>query len=206
MGRWTRVWSSIGIIVGGVVLAPFTGGASVAVALGTFGYGTARLIGEGLIEDKYARKNIERAAEALSSERVTRLEVRYCHIASDDDDDTKGEFLDAAGTLGARALAMTTSALHHHFVILTLESGTIIYVDKHGRRNVLVRTDRRGKNGAGDAWLSSALLKECKPTRWGGNVNLGDVIRFVSDDERFGTYHLLDANCQHFAEAIYQWI
>ncbi|AGO84732.1 hypothetical protein psal_cds_747 [Pandoravirus salinus] len=202
MGKEGRVWGTFGIWAAGIALAPFTGGASV-VAAGI--YGGVRMVAEANIDERPAYKNIERAAEARRSERVTQLEIRYCHISNDDDSDALGSAADAGITLAARALAMSTQAAHHHFVILVLESGTLIYVDKHSHRNVLVRDDKRGKNGGGDKWLSSELLKSCSPTRWNGNVNLGDVIDFVSRDQ-FETYHLIDANCQHFAEALYQWI
>lgn len=202
MGKEGRVWGTFGIWAAGIALAPFTGGASV-VAAGI--YGGVRMAAEANIHERNTSKNIERAAEDRRSERVVRLEIRYCHITSDNDKDVLGDAADAGLTLAARALAMTTQAAHHHFVMLTLESGTLIYVDKHSQRNVLVRDDKRGKNGGGDEWLDSALLKWCSPTRWNGNVDLGDVIDFVSRDE-FSTYHLIDANCQHFAQALYEWI
>nr|UMO80046.1 hypothetical protein [Pandoravirus aubagnensis] len=202
MGKDGRMWTTFGIWAAGIALAPFTGGASVAAAAV---YGGLRVAADINIDERPAPRNIESAAEARRSERVTKLEVRYCHIMTDNDDDTWGKVGDAAATAAARALAITTQAVHHHFVILTLETGTLVYVDKHGYRNVLVRDNKKGKNGDGDEWLDSELLKSCSPARWNGNVNLGDVIDFVSRDE-FETYHLIDANCQHFAEALYQWI
>jgi hypothetical protein len=197
-----RMWTTGAVWVGSILLAPVTGGTSLLVG---GGIAAVRVGTEVSIPTRRAPVNRDRRLDAMRSKKVASLEVRYCHIASDKDGEVMGAAGDAGLTAAGRLFGMTTMAAHHHFVILTLESGELVYIDKHGERNILLVTDKRGKNGGGNAWLSSELLKSCKPTRWSGNVNLGNVIDHAERDE-FQWYHLLDDNCQHFAEALYQWI
>jgi hypothetical protein len=138
----------------------------------------------------------------LRNERVVLLEVMYCHIVGDD---IGGEMADAGATLLARGMLITTQAAHHHYVILTLESGALVYMDKHNKRNIRVRTDKKGLNIVGDRWLRGEVLKSTAPTRWGGNVSLNDLVNKASSSN-LEYYHLIDSNCQHFAEELYQFV
>ena len=87
----------------------------------------------------------------LMDQRITQCEIRYCHI--------NGALADFGLTLAARLSFLTTQAAHHHFIILTLECGALIYIDKHSYRNIIIRNDKDGLNGGGDEWLSSESLK-----------------------------------------------
>lgn len=138
--------------------------------------------------------------EQLLYERVTKVEIRYCHL--------NGEIADFFTTLGARLSMLTFQAAHHHFLILTLKSGKLIYIDKHSKRNILLRPDKRGKNGPGNEWLSSECLRYCKPKVYNGHVMLYDVIRKIKYGGMFldSHYHLIDNNCQHFAQCLYEWL
>lgn len=196
----SRTNISAGIAIAGWALSPFTFGVS---GLAGFVVMAVREEVNNNIHNRDAPvRNWISQSSPLRGERIVDIEVRYCHINKGG---IEGPLLDAGGTLAARGLGLTTQALHHHFVIATLETGTYIYLDKHGYRNIRERPNKCGLNGAGDDWMSSELLKRTRPTRNGGVVTLADLIDYAERDQ-FGTYHLLDDNCQHFAEALYQWI
>jgi hypothetical protein len=183
---------NVGATIASVGLAPVTGGVSLIGLIPVAG----RVIGENNIEWREADVNDELDSK-YGNENVINVEVRYCHIGKD--------WEDAGATLLARGLMMTSAACHHWFIIVELESGKLIYIDKHGYRNIIERSDRCGKNGGGTAWIDSALLKRSKVTRWAGNVRLRELVNYVKLDEH-KYYHLLDDNCQHFAKKVYKWL
>lgn len=189
----SRIWTNFGIGAAGILLAPVTGGVSAVAGFGLIGtrVGSEMYVNSQLTHNAEINNEISYSSQ-LMEKKVTRLEIRYCHISSD--------INDALITLVGRATFMSAMAAHHHFVILTLESGEYIYVDKHGYRNIIERNDKRGKNGPGNEWLESALLKECTSN----NITLRNVVDYINNYTS-GEYHLLDKNCQHYAQQIYDW-
>ncbi|QYB17401.1 hypothetical protein PV-S19_0037 [Pacmanvirus S19] len=183
---------NVGATIASISLAPVTGGASLFIMIPVAG----RVIGENSINWRDTEVN-NQVSRKFYEERVLNVEIRYCHIDKD--------WKDAGVTLGARTLGMTTAACHHWFIIAELESGQLIYIDKHWYRNILERDDRCGKNGGGTDWISSERLKCSSVERWRGNVRLEELICFVEREEH-KRYHLLDDNCQDFAKRVFNWL
>jgi hypothetical protein len=183
---------NLGTVIASVGLAPVTGGTSLLALT----YVAARVAGENNINWRDTNVN-NKVDLTFVNEKVINVEIRYCHIGED--------WKDAGATVLARGLMLTTAACHHWFIIVKLESGKLIYIDKHWDRNIIERGDRRGINGGGNNWIDSALLKESPVTRWSGNVRLEELIAYVERSEH-ARYHLLDDNCQHFAKKVYKWL
>jgi hypothetical protein len=177
------------IYVASIGLAPVTGGVSLLGLIPTAG----RLI-EAKIADSDRHKtsvNIDPAINSIKNEKVSSLEYRYCHLSN--------KYADFGMTLAHRISFMGSNAAHHHFILLYTYNGNIIYIDKHGRRNILKRTNTQGMNMKAE-WVNSAIEKNCSVS----NKNVQDFIEFAKRDE-FSIYHLSNSNCQHFAEAIYNF-
>lgn len=125
------------------------------------------------------------------SAKVRRVEWRYCH--------SSGDISDFGATLANRLLSTHSwKAAHHHFILLFLDNGKMVYIDKHARRNILYTDNTNGLNKS-EHWVYSTLHKQCTTTR-----SLGEFVAFAEQD-RFLHYKLLENDCQDFAEAIYLW-
>jgi hypothetical protein len=139
------------------------------------------------------RMNIN-VPDRLRGDRVVAIEARWCQ--------PNWPLVDFAMTQIGRLSLMTTAAVRHHFIVLRLESGALVYVDKHGQRNVLLATrDRKGINSRGQ-WVDSSLLYVIAVE---GHVTLDDVIGYVERDA-FARFGLLADNCQHFAADVAEWV
>ncbi len=188
----SRSIATFSIMATGIILGPFTGGVSSVAALGLV---AARQNIEIAIDNNYVHNadlKIEGITDSLKYKKIIKIEIIYCHISD--------SLTDASATLIARATFMTEKAAHHHYLIITLESGEFVYFDKHSYRNILVRPDKKGKNGPGNEWINGYLLKRKYIYK---NTNLGELIEFVKNNTE-SKYHLLDNNCQHFCEEIYK--
>ncbi|KAF2070162.1 hypothetical protein CYY_008519 [Polysphondylium violaceum] len=119
--------------------------------------------------------------------------MRWCQL------DTKVR--DAALTLAARMSLMTSRAAHHHFIIVTLESGDCVYFDKGSYRNIFIVHNTNGLNKF-NKWVPSNLMRAQTATK---GKTLKDLYNYASLD-KFRPYHPLDKNCQHFADALYDWV
>lgn len=191
-----RTIENIGLIVGGMIFAPLTAGISLAIGGGLAGI---RSVADGIVEENcthYSSINIDIGSmDRNKILDIKAIEIRYCHITNPAGD--------ALLTLLARGLVMTKQAAHHHFIIITLDPGQYIYLDKHSYRNILIRNNKKGKNGSGNDWLESEILKSKSISS--SKLTLNDIIQFINNHTS-GDYHLLDDNCQHFATKIYnQW-
>ncbi|AKI80609.1 hypothetical protein QJ850_gp090 [Acanthamoeba polyphaga mimivirus] len=189
----SRSMTNSGMFVGSLALAPFTGGFSLLGLIPA----TVRTIAEVKINWRIVDIN-NCISSSYYDYKIKNIEIRYCHI----DDD----WIDAGVTLAARTFVVSTDAAHHWFVILELEGfDDYIYIDKHYFRNILIRKNKKGKNGGGDAWFESALKWRSDIKKYDGNVTLGQLISYVESDEH-KYYHLIDDNCQHFAKKVYSWL
>jgi hypothetical protein len=188
----SRMATSFAITVGSMVAAPFTGGVSLVVGLGAV---STRNIMESHISENYTRETKIRNAippKLDLGSQIKFIEIRYCHIS--------GPITDFSSTLAARSFGMTTKAAHHHFIIIELESGQIIYTDKHYDINLIQRNNRQGKAGNGE-WIDS----ECLKSKQVSNTNLLEVVQHIKENSS-KRYHLLDDNCQDFAEFVYDFV
>jgi len=199
MGNSTgRAVTGFGVATLGFALAPFTGGAS-AIAGVTF-Y-TATMVNEVVVSNTgthtcgYSEHNMS-SDRGIWGEKVKYMEIRYCHIT--------GPFWDAMGTWYARASMATTDAAHHHFLLLQLESGKTVYLDKHANINIAIVHNTLGLDQDGRFTMESRSLKQTSASKWGGNVLLQHVWNEACTD-KYREYHLLDNNCQKFAKNIYDY-
>ncbi|KAF2072122.1 hypothetical protein CYY_006567 [Polysphondylium violaceum] len=190
-GKLTRTIISCTTSFAGVALAPVTGGLSL---IGT-GYGVLRFAEEGAVSSTFdSIVNCQISSDSqLWEKKIQSIEMRWCQLTN------KGK--DAATTFLARVSMMTTRAAHHHFIIVTLESGDCVYFDKHSHRNILVVYNTDGFN-QNNEWVPSNLMRGGTATK---GKTLKELYNYATLD-KFMLYHTLDSNCQHFADALYDYI
>ncbi|QGR54367.1 hypothetical protein [Moumouvirus maliensis] len=190
----SRSASNTGMIIGGIFLAPVTGGWSLLALVPA----AVRTGAEIKINWRETKVNDCIGNSSYLDSKVKNVEVRFCHIGED--------WEDAGLTLAGRSLFMTTDACHHWFIIVEIEGlNDYVYIDKHFYRNIIIRKNKDGKNGGGNGWFSSDLKWRSDVKRWNGNVTLRELIDYVKRDEH-KNYHLIDDNCQDFAEKVYNWL
>lgn len=136
--------------------------------------------------------NVPDRRKEFLDKKVVRVEWRYCHLGSE-----IGDFF--LTTLN-RTLTWDAKAAHHHFLILYLQDGGMVYVDKHWDRNIRRTGDTNGRNKDGES-VSSDVKTSCSSRR----VTVGEVVDFCSQ-ERFARYVLRESDCQDFAEDVYNWL
>lgn len=191
-----RLAGTAGIAGAGIALAPFTGG--ISAVIGTTA-AVARYTADYQIEKRcthWADMRVHNISpdDPAWDDTVTCFEVRYCHI--------NGVVGDFGVTLAGRALLMTTDASHHHFIIITMRRGTMVYLDKHGYRNLKIVDNKLGLSLAGKFDEPSESLQRYLPRH--DNITLRNVYDIARED-KYGSYHLLDKNCQNFTKAIIDW-
>jgi hypothetical protein len=196
----SRIATNFFVGFAAIGLAPITGGQSL--------WALVPVATRAVVEAKTDLKRISvqnyiDSSDECMNARVLSVEVRYCHLNSKREDDIGGDLLDAGITLAARITFTTTDACHHWFLLVRVEgTDEYIYIDKHEYINIMKRTDTKGKNGAGDAWLSSKAEYYGEPRR---HITLRELIDYAKQDKH-QWYHLIDDNCQKYAGDVYNWL